>query len=277
MAERDVVIEAIPNTAQAHTNGHRQEAVFSSRPALALDSPPDVSILIPAHNAAVTLPKAIDSATQQGRVSVEIVVCDDASDDDTVELLAEYFEHGLIEVVRHRDNQGQAAALNSAAAIATGRYLLELDADDWLEPHSLAGLVYALDITPEPVGLAYGATQFHGLREGVYTPPPYLPGQFRYAFVSMYAFLYRRAAWECGCRYGMTYDAPDGRRPAVQDWDMALQLTEHMRYTAAVLPGQVVLHHQRSDDGLHGAIQAHKAAMLAQFKTRWPMVVAEDL
>lgn len=258
-------------------NGHpHQEAVFISASAPEPQTY-DVSVLIPAYNAADTLERAIDSARQQTRVSVQVVICDDASTDATADVLATYWPYEYITVIRHDANQGQAAALNTAAQHATGRYFMELDADDWLEANSLAALVYALDSAPGHVGFAYGATRFHGLQSRLYNPPPFQRGQFYYGFVSMYAFLYRRDAWDCGCRYGMTYDAPDGRKPAIQDWDMALQLTEHMRYEARVVSSLLVLNHQLSDSGLASAIQAHKPAMLALFKDKWPMVRAEDL
>lgn len=262
---------------RTHENGHSQETVFISENDLIAPQQYDVSVLIPAYNAADTVERAIESVRNQKRVAVQIVVCDDASTDQTNAVLATYWPYEYVTVVRHPTNQGQAAALNSAAQQATGRYFLELDADDWLEANSLAALVYALDSAPAHVGFAYGATRFHQQRSGLYVPPPFQRGQFHYAFVSMYAYLYRREAWDCGCRYGMVYETPDGKRPAIQDWDMALQLTEHMRYDARVVSSLIVLNHQYSDTGLTQVIQDHKTAILAQFKEAWPMVKAENL
>ncbi len=172
----------------------------------------------------------------------------------------------------HHTNGGLSEALNTAAGYATGRYFIELDADDYLEPGCLAAMVQALDAHPE-VGFVYGRTQYHGKSDALFIPQPYRPGIFRQAFASLYPFMYRRAAWDAGCRYRATCEI-DGRVVTIQDWDMALQLTEHMRYDGLALPDTLVLHYTYKQGSLTDFTNLHNAQVLAAFKSRWPQVTA---
>lgn len=237
---------------------------------------PDVSVLIAAYNASETIEKAVLSAIQQQGVEVEVVVCDDASTDNShspiVNLIA---SDNNLEYCAHIENQGLAAALNTAAENATGRYFIELDADDWLEPNCLAEMVKALDSNPQ-VGFCYGRTQYHGDAEILYTPPPYRREDFNLAFVSLYAFMYRLEAWDAGCRYRTTCEI-DGHKITIQDWDMVLQLQEYMRWEGLALPGLTVLNYHYHKGSLTDFTIEHNAETVQAFKQRWPMIIASRI
>lgn len=236
----------------------RYEHVVTSRP--------DVSVLIPAYNASKTIEKAISSVFANKGVSIEVCVCNDASTDNTGAMLSD----SNVKVVTHESNQGLASALNTAASIATGRYFIELDADDWLACCGLKELVKALDEHPE-YGFAYGATQYHGLSEYRHRPQVYRENLFCYGFDSLYGFLYRREAWDAGCRYRSTVEI-DGKTITIQDWDMALQLVYHMRYTPIVLQDTLVLNYTYEHGSLTDFTQEHNAEVVKAFKERWPML-----
>lgn len=85
---------------------------------------------------------------QQCGFRIELVVCDDGSDDGTrkrlADLEADSHEHPSrlpITVIRHGENTGPSAARNTAARYARGRYLVWLDSDDELPDGALATLV----------------------------------------------------------------------------------------------------------------------------------------
>lgn len=91
---------------------------------------PPVSAVIPTFNSARFLPDAIDSVLYQTYPSVECVVVDDGSTDDTREVCSRYGDK--IVYVR-TENRGVSNARNEGRARATHRYLAFLDADDlWL-------------------------------------------------------------------------------------------------------------------------------------------------
>lgn len=94
---------------------------------------PVVSILIPAYNAAAFLPKCLDSVFNQTYQDLQVVIVDDGSKDNTLEVCQMYAEKdGRIEVY-HQDNQGVAATRNHLLEKVKGDYVLFVDADDWIE------------------------------------------------------------------------------------------------------------------------------------------------
>ena len=99
----------------------------------------DVSVIIPAWNAAAYIEAAIRSALSQQGVSLEIIVVDDHSSDDTAEL-ASAIGDARIQVHRLDRNLGPSGARNHAIRHATGRWLAILDADDQYLPGRLQGL-----------------------------------------------------------------------------------------------------------------------------------------
>lgn len=243
---------------------------------------PDVSVIIPAYNCEATVARAIESALSQEGVSVDVVVCDDCSIDRTPSKVwpapagLTDATHKLL-LLRHERNMGQCHALNSAAEEAVGRYIIELDADDYLEPGALAALVSALDAAPEHVGFAYGCTQYHGELGYRYQPRPFKRSEFYSNFPALYPFLYRREAWDAGCRY-TPHAEVNGRSLSIQDWDMALQLIEYMRYDGLALRDTLVLHYSYQAEGtVGGELKANNDVLMAAFKRRWPKVTGEGL
>jgi glycosyltransferase involved in cell wall biosynthesis len=91
---------------------------------------PTFSVIIAAYQAVDFVSVAIGSALDQTVSPLEVVVCDDGSDDDTVDAVKSYGER--VTLVR-REHGGEGAAKNSAARAAKGDFVVILDADDrWL-------------------------------------------------------------------------------------------------------------------------------------------------
>lgn len=94
-----------------------------------------MSVIIPNHNGARFLREAIDSALTQVGVSLEVIVVDDGSTDDSRAIIESYGDH-----IRSsfQENKGACAARNAGLALATGEYVKFLDSDDVLLPQVLA-------------------------------------------------------------------------------------------------------------------------------------------
>lgn len=86
-----------------------------------------VSVVIPAYNAALTIARALDSVLNQTVVPAEIVVVDDGSADDTLDIVRRYGDR--IRCVA-QTNSGAAAARNTGARLCTRPLIAFLDADD---------------------------------------------------------------------------------------------------------------------------------------------------
>ena len=91
-----------------------------------------VSVVIPCYGQAHFLREAIESVIAQAHPT-EIVVVDDGSPDNTAEVAARYPQ---VRYVR-QENKGLAEARNSGFRVATGDYLMFLDADDRLTPNAV--------------------------------------------------------------------------------------------------------------------------------------------
>jgi glycosyltransferase involved in cell wall biosynthesis len=99
-----------------------------------------VSAIVPCYNAATTIARAITSICRQTSSVSEIIVIDDASEDETVEVayaLANETTSLPIRVRRLRINSGPSTARNTAWDMATGEYLAFLDADDTWHPYKI--------------------------------------------------------------------------------------------------------------------------------------------
>lgn len=102
--------------------------------------PPLVSVIVPAYNHASYVREAIESLLSQTLDHFEIIAIDDASLDDTAEVLAA-FDDPRISLHRHEHNRGPAQTLNEGVALAKGEYLAILNSDDRYQPTRLAECV----------------------------------------------------------------------------------------------------------------------------------------
>ena len=112
------------------------------------------SIVIPAYNAATTLAATLASVDFQTERDFEVIIVDDGSTDGTAEL-AEGLLEGRRGKVLRQANAGPSAARNAAIAVAEGRWIALLDADDWYLPNYLARMRSLLESAPR-VGLVFG-------------------------------------------------------------------------------------------------------------------------
>lgn len=112
---------------------------------------PLVSTIIPVHNGAGTIARAIASALAQDFASFEVIVVNDGSTDNTAGVLGQVGDRIRVLTIA---NRGCGGARNTALAIARGRYLAFLDADDTWEPRKLAATVAPMERDSEVV-LAY--------------------------------------------------------------------------------------------------------------------------
>jgi hypothetical protein len=107
-----------------------------------------ISVVLSTRNRASIVPRAIASVTAQSYGNFELIVVDDASDDETPQVLGS-FKDQRIRVVR-RDRQGGASATrNTGLAQARGEYVAYLDDDNVMHPHWLRGVAWAFELHPD--------------------------------------------------------------------------------------------------------------------------------
>ncbi|MCH8992196.1 MAG: glycosyltransferase family 2 protein, partial [Acidobacteria bacterium] len=98
---------------------------------------PKVTAIITTHNRSHLLPRAIESVINQTFKDFQLIVVDDASVDETPEIIQQYESKGSVLGIRIERSRGANHARNQGAEAATGEYLAYLDDDDFWFPNKL--------------------------------------------------------------------------------------------------------------------------------------------
>lgn len=93
-----------------------------------------VSVIVPTYNYGKFLSRALQSIIKQTHNDIEIIVIDDASTDDTQDIVKSYPQ---VIYKRNSVNLGVSASRNKGIEIASGDIITFLDADDWLQPDAI--------------------------------------------------------------------------------------------------------------------------------------------
>lgn len=101
-----------------------------------------VSIIIPIFKVRNFIERCVCSLFEQTLKDVEYIFVDDASPDDSIDLLKSYIDRyperkDQITILTHEQNQGLPAARNTGLAVATGEYVFHCDSDDFVEKDML--------------------------------------------------------------------------------------------------------------------------------------------
>ncbi|MEO1669557.1 MAG: glycosyltransferase family 2 protein [Cyanobacteria bacterium J06631_2] len=96
----------------------------------------EVSVIIPAYNTEKYIAKAISSALCQTLTNIEVIVVDDCSTDNTVQVV-QSFDDPRLKLILNKENMGAGGARNRAIAAAQGKWVAVLDSDDWYAPQRL--------------------------------------------------------------------------------------------------------------------------------------------
>ena len=127
-----------------------------------------LSVTIPSYNSHEYMEKAIKSALVGGD-DIEILVVDDGSSDNTLEIALKYEKAypGIVRAI-HKENGGLSSARNAGLDIARGEYIVFVDSDDTVEPTMIADAVQAaghipIDVKAQNIDmLSLSAHKFHG-------------------------------------------------------------------------------------------------------------------
>ncbi len=183
---------------------------------------PKVSVIIPTYNRAPWVTEAVSSVLAQTYRDYELLVVDDASQDDTLEALAPFLHHLIF--LRQPEQRGVSAARNLGIIAARGEWLTFLDSDDLWRPAKLARQMEFLAAYPD---LLICQTEEIWLRHGKKVNPPlycrkpsghiFLPSLKRCLISPSAVMLHRRLFAEVGLF--------DEALPAAEDYDLWLRLT----------------------------------------------------
>jgi glycosyltransferase involved in cell wall biosynthesis len=213
---------------------------------------------------------AIESVGAPSR-SVEIVVVDDGSTDDSADVADDSGRRMSVPRLRvvRQENAGVSAARNRGFEESRGDYVVFLDSDDHLAPNALDVGARALDEHPECV-FVYGRCQMMAA-DGTLLPTPQQPRIARHPYHELLRnnyiwtpanVMFRRGALErCG-----TFN-PDMSGSA--DYDLYLRLA---RTYPIYDHGQLVTHYRRHDANMSGDAAHMLRETLMVLRNQWPYV-----
>jgi len=192
---------------------------------------PVVSVIVTAHNYGRFLDQCIRSVLGQTFQDFELIIANDGSIDNTAEVLETYVNDARVRVLP-LPGVGLAAACNAGIRASRGRWVIRLDADDFLDPHALLVMTEVLTRRPE-IGLAY--------------PDYYLVdeqsrflGFVRVPRIQEGERLLGNNPLAAGCLYRRScFDALGGYNETLryqEDYDFWLRFTERFRAWAVGLP-----------------------------------------
>jgi len=130
-----------------------------------------VSVIIPTHNRPQYVAKAIQSVLDQTFQDFEIIVVDDGLKQRAKDAVSAFLDP-RIRYIAHDENKGCAAAKNTGAREAKGKYIAILDDDDEFLPNKLEAQVKAMENTNDEVGFSFTASVEHFDNREYVSPVP---------------------------------------------------------------------------------------------------------
>ena len=130
--------------------------------AASLPDQPLVSVLLPTKDRAALVKDAVASVFAQSYTHLELVIVDDGSRDETVEVLRDFLDDPRVTYVRHEQSRGVAAARNTALGHASGDLIAYLDSDNTWKPDFLELMVAFMVTGGHRVGYAMSALTEQG-------------------------------------------------------------------------------------------------------------------
>ncbi len=193
----------------------------------------DVSIIIPAYNAAAHLGRAIESVLVQEGVFFEVIIVDNNSTDETLSIAKEYqSEHPDLITVFSEIEQGAGAARNKGLSMAKGTFVQFLDADDVLLPGKLSRQIVLCEQVAWVIGVSRRNDEV-GAQFDVFPLPDAWKGLVVGRIGDMNANFFRRNAL-------LRIKGQNNKLQRGEDTDMYFRLLQlELPYTIDGLPGSV--------------------------------------
>ncbi|WP_050759333.1 glycosyltransferase family A protein [Leeuwenhoekiella blandensis] len=176
-----------------------------------------ISIIIPCYNQGEFISDCIKSVKNQSYTDWECIVINDGSTDYSKIVIEEEIANDNRFVLINQENKGLSTARNIGIALATGKYILPLDADDRIDKNFISKSFEVLSNNPD-IKLVYTLTEFFGNIQGVWKLPSYSQKQLSRNNIIPCTAVFKKEDWvEVG-----GYD--DNLIYGWEDWDFWIGL-----------------------------------------------------
>lgn len=166
-----------------------------------------VSIIIPVYNCEKYIGKCLESVLGQTYKNVEIIVIDDGSTDQSLEVINRTVQGNPNVKVIHQENQGLSATRNKGLENATGDYIAFLDGDDYLGESYIERLIAVAEHNNSDLAICgYQKVDAQGVLLSKTVPGQYIPfehEEWAYRIIISCARLYKKEIWD---KYHMTFE-----------------------------------------------------------------------
>lgn len=143
---------------------------------------PLVTVVMVSYNSELFIKEAIESVLCQSYQNFELVICDDASKDNTWEIIQRYNDP-RIKAFRNENNIGEYPNRNKGINLSTGEYLIFIDGDDMIYPHGLEFMMKMLHAFPD-----CGMALMRWFKNNLFYPVVITPYQFYTGIYFGYGF-----------------------------------------------------------------------------------------
>ena len=116
-----------------------------------------IIVILPAYNAEKTLGRAIRSILNQTYQSIQLIISDDCSDDESVEIIEKWIEENALDVtfIKNDKNLGICRNYNRALKFANGKYLQGAPQDDLFKPEKIEKQIAIFESLDESYAVVY--------------------------------------------------------------------------------------------------------------------------
>jgi glycosyltransferase involved in cell wall biosynthesis len=195
---------------------------------------PLVSVIIPCYNYAEFIEKCIKSVVSQTYDNIEVIVINDGSTDDTDAIVTKLRQEFKIRYIK-RENKGIIATRNEGVRLSKGDFLIQLDADDWLDNSFIEKTLTRAVKTGSDI--SYTQVHIFGRADFVTKYPDFKLEYLKHANYIHASALVRRSVFR-----HREYDSYLNDK-GYEDWDLFLDAC--MDGAKAVLVDEPLLHYQK--------------------------------
>ena len=210
-----------------------------------------LSVIIPTHNRAEMLQKAVQSVLAQEYSNLEIIIIADNCQDNTAEVV-QNFQDKRIQLIQTQENVGGGQARNLGMDRAKGEYIAFLDDDDeWLE-NKLQKQIEVLEQHPEVALVTCNSLWQKGKQQTIHYPP---------SEIDLNLLLYRNYigsfSFVMTTKEYLTNLRVNQRLNSAQDWDLWIKILHENKSKALTVNAILVKYYD------------HDGVRISKTKTKW--------
>ena len=213
-----------------------------------------MSTIVLSYNQSRFLLETLESVKAQTYKATQLIIVDDCSSDDSVATIGHWLQENGIRCafIRHQENEGICKSLNDALAVANGKYISMVAADDVWLPDKIARQVEIMESQPDHVGMLY-SDAFQMDEHGHPLPDMFIAAHRKLPempqgevlntllegnFIPGMTALIRRSCYD---KVGL-YD----ENLPWEDWDMWMRIARHYSFIYSPTPSAKYRCHEKS-------------------------------